>query len=183
MTAKKDTADGAKKSMTAESNAEKTAESNVEMTAETTAFMREALRLADEAARAGEVPIGAVVVKDGTVVGRGRNHTEELKNPFAHAEMAAMQEALETLGGWRLTGCDMYVTLEPCSMCAGAIVHARIRNLFIGAADPKAGACGSVLDITSDPHLNHHPCVRKGILADECSAILKKFFRQLRRKK
>ncbi len=150
---------------------------------EASVFMHEALRLAGEAACAGEVPVGAVVVKDGTIVGRGRNRTEELKNPFAHAEMEAMQEALQTLGGWRLTGCDMYVTLEPCSMCAGAIVHARIRNLFIGTTDPKTGACGSVMDITSDPHLNHHPCVRTGILADECSAILKEFFRQLRRKK
>lgn len=146
-------------------------------------FMREALSLACEAAAAGEVPVGAVIVKDGTIVGKARNRTEERKDPFAHAEMLAMREALSAVGGWRLTDCDMYVTLEPCAMCAGAIVHARIRNLFIGTEDPKTGACGSVMNITAEPHLNHHPYVETGILQEECSQVLKEFFRQLRRNK
>ena len=146
-------------------------------------FMREALSLAHEAAQAGEVPVGAVIVHDGRVISAARNRTEERKAPLAHAEMLASQEALCAVGGWRLTNCDMYVTLEPCAMCAGAIVHARIRNLFIGAPDPKTGACGSVMNITADPHLNHHPQVVTGILKEECSGILKEFFRQLRRRK
>lgn len=155
------------------------------MNAENTAqrFMAEALSLAREAAEAGEVPVGAVIVKDGKRIASARNRTEEMKNPLAHAEMLAIGQALEAVGGWRLKDCDMYVTLEPCAMCAGAIVHARIRNLFIGTADPKTGACGSVMNITEDPHLNHHPQVVTGILREECSAILKEFFRQLRRKK
>ena len=146
-------------------------------------FMREALSLAHEAAQAGEVPVGAVIVHDGRVISVARNRTEERKDPLAHAEMLAIQEALCAVGGWRLKNCDMYVTLEPCAMCAGAIVLARIRNLFIGAPDPKTGACGSVMNITADPHLNHHPQVVTGILKEECSGILKEFFRQLRRRK
>lgn len=146
-------------------------------------FMREALRLAAEGAAAGEVPVGAVVVRAGRIIGRGRNRTEELRDPLAHAEMAAMREALAAVGGWRLTGCDMYVTLEPCAMCAGAVVHARLEHLYIGTTDPKTGACGSVLDITADKHLNHQPVVCTGILQEECSDILKNFFRQLRRNK
>ena len=145
--------------------------------------MREALSLAHEAAQAGEVPVGAVIVHDGRVISAARNRTEERKDPLAHAEMLAIQEALCAVGGWRLKNCYMYVTLEPCAMCAGAIVHARIRNLFIGAPDPKTGACGSVMNITADPHLNHHPQVVTGILKEECSGILKEFFRQLRRRK
>ena len=109
-------------------------------------FMREALSLAHEAAQAGEVPVGAVIVHDGRVISAARNRTEERKDPLAHAEMLAIQEALCAVGGWRLKNCDMYVTLEPCAMCAGAIVHARIRNLFIGTPDPKTGACGSVMN-------------------------------------
>lgn len=146
-------------------------------------FMREALELAQAAADAGEVPVGAVIVKDGAVIGCGRNRTEETKNPFAHAEMNAMQEALTAVGGWRLADCDMYVTLEPCSMCAGAIVHARLKNVYIGTSDPKTGACGSVMNILADEHLNHQPYVETGILQEECSEILKNFFRQLRRNK
>lgn len=146
-------------------------------------FMREALVLAGQAAEAGEVPVGAVIVKDGRIIGRGRNRTEETKNPFMHAELNAMQEALKEVGGWRLTDCDMYVTLEPCSMCAGAIVHARLGSVFIGTDDPKAGACGSVLDITSEKKLNHQPVVEKGLLRQECSQILKDFFREIRRRK
>lgn len=146
-------------------------------------FMREALRLAAEGADAGEVPVGVVIVKNGEVIGRGRNRTEELKDPLAHAEMNAMKEALAAVGGWRLTDCDMYVTLEPCSMCAGAIVHARLKRVYIGTTDPKTGACGSVMNILADKHLNHQPEVVTGILQEECSAILKNFFRQLRRNK
>ena len=146
-------------------------------------FMRQALELAGQAAQAGEVPVGAVIVKDGIVIGTGRNRTEETRNPFMHAEMNAMQEALDRVGGWRLTGCDMYVTLEPCSMCAGAAVHARLDSIIIGTADPKAGACGSVLDITSEKRLNHQPAIVTGVLRQECSQILKDFFREIRRKK
>ncbi len=144
-------------------------------------FMKEALILAERAACEGETPVGAVVVKDGLIIGRGSNRTEALKDPTAHAEMLAIKEALHAVGGWRLTGCDMYVTLEPCAMCAGAIVHARLKNLFIGTPDPKTGACGSIMDITSDERLNHQPQVFTGILQEECSYILKDFFRRLRR--
>ncbi len=146
-------------------------------------FMREALALARKAAGAGEVPVGAVVVRDGCIIASARNRTEELKNPLAHAEMIAIHQALARVGGWRLTGCDLYVTLEPCAMCAGAIVHARIRNLFIGTEDPKTGACGSVMNITADSRLNHQPHVETGILRGECSGIIREFFRQLRRNK
>lgn len=144
------------------------------------AMMNEALRLAREAAMAGEVPVGAVVVKNGSIIGRGRNRTEELKNPMAHAEMSAMQDAVQNTDGFRLTDCDLYVTLEPCSMCAGAIVHCRIQRLIIGASDPKTGACGSVLNITEHPALNHHPSIKSGVLEKECSEILRDFFRQKR---
>lgn len=146
-------------------------------------FMNEALKLAADAGSAGEVPVGAVVVKDGMIIGRGKNRTEETKNPFAHAEMIAMTEALAAVGGWRLTGCDLYVTLEPCAMCAGAIVHGRIRRVVIGTMDPKTGACGSVMNVLAEEQLNHQPEVAAGVLQEECSGILKEFFRQLRRKK
>lgn len=145
--------------------------------------MREALKEAKKAAELGEVPIGAVVVKDGTIVGRGHNKTETQKDPTAHAEMEAIREAAKTLGGWRLLNCDMYVTTEPCSMCAGAIVWSRIENLYIGTMDPKAGACGSVFNIVQEKKLNHNVRVETGILQDECSEILKDFFRNLRRTK
>ncbi len=145
-------------------------------------YMREALRLAEEAAEQGEVPVGAVVVKDGAIIGKGRNRTEERKDPLAHAEMLAMQEALTAVGGWRLVDCDLYVTLEPCAMCAGAIVHCRLRRLVIGTEDPKTGACGSVLDVTGETRLNHQPEVFRGVLREECSRILKNFFRERRRK-
>ncbi len=148
-----------------------------------THFMLEALKLAELAGERGETPVGAVVVKDGKIIGTGRNRTEEFKDPTAHAEMLAIKEALKAVGGWRLVGCDLYVTLEPCAMCAGAIVLSRLRRVCIGTPDPKTGACGSVMDITSDIHLNHHPQVSIGILQEECSAILKNFFRQLRRNK
>ena len=145
-------------------------------------FMREALLLAEEAADNGEVPVGAVIVKDGVIIGRGRNRTEETKNPLAHAEMEAMTDAISKHTGFRLTDCDMYVTLEPCAMCAGAIVHSRIARVFVGTPDPKSGACGSVMDIPGNARLNHHPEVFTGVLQDRCSGILKNFFKDLRSK-
>ncbi len=146
-------------------------------------FMKEALREAQKAYDLGEVPIGAVIVKDGVIVGRGYNKTETKKDPTVHAEMEAIREASKTLGGWRLLGCDMYVTAEPCSMCAGAIVWSRIENLYIGTMDPKTGACGSVFNIVQEPKLNHHVNIKTGILQEECSQILKDFFIDLRRRK
>ena len=143
-------------------------------------FMEEALKLARMAYEAGEVPVGAVVVKDGRVVGRGFNSTETDKDPTCHAEIRAIRQAAETLGGWRLFGCSMYVTAEPCSMCAGAIVLARIEELFIGTTDPKAGACVSLYSIPADSRLNHRVRMNVGLLQEECSAVLKDFFRKLR---
>lgn len=145
-------------------------------------FMREALSEAEAAYALGEVPIGAVVVKDGEIVGRGHNVTQTAMDPTGHAETVAIREAAKKLGGWRLEGCDLYVTAEPCPMCAGAIVLARIRTLYIGAMDPKAGACGSLMDIPGDPRLNHNPAVVTGVLEDESRALLKTFFRTLRNK-
>ena len=143
--------------------------------------MKEPLKEAEKAAAMGEVPIGAVVVKDGIIIGRGHNKTETAKDPTAHAEMEAIRAASAALGGWRLLGCDMYVTAEPCSMCAGAIVWSRIENLYIGTMDPKAGACGSVFNIVQEDKLNHQVNVTTGILQEECSRLLKDFFRSLRR--
>lgn len=143
--------------------------------------MKAALKEAEKAAVMGEVPIGAVVVKDGIIIGRGHNKTETAKDPTAHAEMEAIRAASAVLGGWRLLGCDMYVTAEPCSMCAGAIVWSRIENLYIGTMDPKAGACGSVFNIVQEDKLNHQVNVTTGILQEECSRLLKDFFRSLRR--
>ena len=143
-------------------------------------YMREALELARQAAEAGEVPIGAVIVKDGEIIGRGRNSTETDRDPTCHAEINAIRDAARHLGGWRLADCSMYVTAEPCSMCAGAIVLARIKELYIGTEDPKAGACVSLAGITTDSRLNHQVELHVGILRDECSAELKSFFRALR---
>ena len=145
------------------------------------AFMLLALELAKEAAAEGEVPVGCVIVKDGQVVGRGRNRRETDKSALAHAEIEAIAQACETLGGWRLWQCDLYVTLEPCPMCAGAIVNARIPRVVFGASDKKCGACGSVCDIFS-MDFNHHPQVEKGVLEEDCGAILKDFFKTLRGK-
>lgn len=144
-------------------------------------YMQNALRLAEEAATDGEVPIGAVIVRtaDGTVVGRGRNRRETGKCALLHAEIEAINEACKTLGGWRLSGCTMYVTLEPCPMCAGAIINARIDRLVYGAADPKAGSCGSLTNLFALPY-NHRPQLTGGVLAQECGDILRSFFKQLR---
>ena len=144
-------------------------------------FMEEALRLARLAAEAGEVPVGAVIVKDGEIIGRGFNSTETDKDPTCHAEIKAIRQAAAALGGWRLSGCSMYVTLEPCSMCAGAIVWSRVERLFYGARDPKAGAVGSLFDIPGDSRLNHNPEVVGGVMEEECSELLRRFFNNLRK--
>ncbi|MBQ1490225.1 MAG: tRNA adenosine(34) deaminase TadA [Eubacterium sp.] len=142
--------------------------------------MKEALRQAEAAGQLGEVPIGAVIVRDGEIIARGHNLTETRKDPTAHAEMNAIRAAAERLGGWRLPGCEMYVTCEPCSMCAGALVWSRIERLYIGAMDPKAGACGSLYNIIEDTRLNHRIEVERGILEEECAETLRSFFRELR---
>ena len=138
--------------------------------------MAEALALAREAATRGEVPVGAVVVQDDRVIGRGGNAPIAGNDPTAHAEIAALRDAGAALGNYRLPGCALYVTLEPCAMCAGAIMHARIARLVYGARDPKTGACGSVVDLFAEPRLNHHTAVAAGVRADECGALLSGFF-------
>jgi len=140
------------------------------------ARMRESLRLAVRAAERGEVPVGALVVKDGKVIGRGYNAPISSKDPTAHAEIQALREATKKLGNYRLEGCSLYVTLEPCAMCAGAIMHARIARLLYGASDPKTGACGSVVDLFSERKLNHHTTVTGGVLAAEAGRLLSEFF-------
>lgn len=144
--------------------------------------MGEALAEAKKAAFMGEVPVGCVIVKDGEILSRGHNLTETDKDPTLHAEMIAIKKACSVLGGWRLPGCAMYVTLEPCAMCAGAIIWSRIEELYIGTWDSKAGCCGSVCDITGEPAFNHHPAVTVGVRQEECAAVLKNFFRRLRKK-
>ncbi len=146
-------------------------------------FMKTALSEAAQAAAEGEVPVGAVIVKDGEILARAHNLTETLNDPTAHAEVLAIREAASKLGWARLTGCTMYVTVEPCAMCAGAIVWARIEELVIGTMDPKAGACGSLMDIPEDERLNHRVNIRRGMLADECAGIMKDFFAQRRRER
>ena len=143
--------------------------------------MNQAIALAKEAAEEGEVPVGAVVVLDGKIVGAGRNRREISKNALAHAEIEAINEACKTLGGWRLWQCDMYVTLEPCPMCTGAIINSRIKRLVYGASDSKAGSCGSVVNLFSLPY-NHKPEVISGLKQEECAALLSDFFKRLRKK-
>jgi tRNA(adenine34) deaminase len=139
-------------------------------------YMREALVLARQAAAAGEVPVGAVVVKGGEIVGRGYNQPISGQDPTAHAEVMALRDAASRLGNYRLPGCQLYVSLEPCAMCVGAIMHARIAQVIYGARDPKTGACGSVIDLFADARLNHHATVRAGILADDAVQLLQQFF-------
>jgi tRNA(adenine34) deaminase len=146
------------------------------VTAEDEAFMAEAVALAHAARERGEVPVGAIVVSAGAVVGRGGNAPIAASDPTAHAEIAALREAGRTLGNYRLPGCSLYVTIEPCAMCAGAIIHARIGRLVFGARDPKTGACGSVVNLFAEPRLNHHATVEGGVLADECGKLLADFF-------
>ena len=142
-------------------------------------FMDEALVLAKEAFDDGEVPVGCVIVRKGEIVGRGRNRREKDKSALAHAEIEAIAEACRNLGGWRLWECTLYVTLEPCPMCAGAIINARIPRVVYGAGDAKAGSCGSVCNLF-DMAYNHHPTVEAGLMEEECAGILKDFFRELR---
>ncbi len=144
-------------------------------------WMQEALRFAERAAEAGEVPVGAVIVKDGRVLGRAGNQVESLHDATAHAEMIAITQAAEALENWRLEGTSVYVTLEPCAMCAGAMVLSRVGRIVFGADDPIAGACGSVFNIVGEKRLNHRIPVVRGVRADECGAILKSFFQSRRR--
>ena len=145
-------------------------------------FMDQAIALAREAAQEGEVPVGAVVVLGDKIVGTGRNRREKSKNALAHAEIEAINEACRTLGGWRLWQCDMYVTLEPCPMCTGAIINSRIKRLVYGASDNKAGSCGSVVNLFELPY-NHKPEIVSGVKKDECAGLLSEFFKALRNKK
>jgi tRNA(adenine34) deaminase len=147
------------------------------------AFMQQALALAREAAELGEVPVGAVAVHDGKVIGTGFNRREVDRHPLAHAEMLAMDAAARSLGVWRLSGVTLYVTLEPCAMCAGALVQSRVTRLVFGTSDPKAGAVGSLYNLVEEPRHNHRLVVTSGILADESRLLLKTFFERLRARK
>ncbi len=142
-------------------------------------FMTAALALAKEAAAEGEVPVGAVIVRNDEIIGTGRNRREKDKNALAHAELEAIDAACRRLGGWRLSGCSLYVTLEPCPMCAGAIINARIDRVVQGTTDPKAGSCGSLVDLFALPY-NHKPVLTAGVMEMECREILQIFFRELR---
>ena len=147
-----------------------------------TEWMRRALGLASEAAAEGEVPVGAVIVKGDQLISTGRNRRELGKNALAHAEIEAINGACRVLGGWRLSGCTLYVTLEPCPMCAGAIINARLDRVVYGTADPKAGSCGSLTNLFELPY-NHQPELTGGVLQEECAALLQDFFRGLRSKR
>jgi len=146
-------------------------------------MMSEAIAEARKAESLGEVPVGAVIEKDGVIIGRGHNLTETVKDPSAHAEMIAIRNAARELGGWRLLGCSLYVTCEPCAMCAGAIVLARIGKVYIGTMDPKSGACGSVFNIIQEQRLNHYTEIEAGIMQQECERMMKDFFKKRRTKK
>lgn len=139
-------------------------------------FMKEALLLAEEARQAGEVPVGAVVVKGGIVIGRGYNHPISAHDPSAHAEIMALRDAARAVGNYRLPGCTLYVTMEPCAMCAGAIFHARISRVVYGAREYKTGAAGSVVDLFAEPRLNHHAAIEGGLMENECAAAVSDFF-------
>src|SRR6267154_4618842 len=143
-------------------------------------FMREALRLANKAVEADEVPVGAVVVREGKIIGRAYNQVELLKDATAHAEMLAITQAEAAVGDWRLTDCDLYVTKEPCVMCAGALIHVRLRRLIFGCADPKSGAAGGMINLLQHSALNHDCEITAGVLQNECAAILQDFFRKKR---
>jgi tRNA(adenine34) deaminase len=145
-------------------------------------MMLAAMKEAQKAENIGEVPIGAIVEKDGIIIGRGHNLTETSKDPTAHAEIIAIRDAAKTLGAWRLLDCNLYVTCEPCAMCAGAIVLARIRKVYIGTPDAKSGACGSVFNIIQEQRLNHYVEVQTGIKKQECENMMKAFFRKRRKK-
>lgn len=143
-------------------------------------FMKQALEQAEEAKKLGEVPIGAVIVKNSEIIAKGFNKRETLKSPLAHAEILAIEQASTVLDSWRLLDCTMYVTIEPCAMCAGAIVNSRIQRLVIGSMDPKMGACGSIVDLVRHEKFNHRVELEVRVLEDECSIIMKDFFKELR---
>ena len=145
-------------------------------------FMAEAIAEARKAEASGEVPVGAVIEKDGVIIGRGHNLTETLKDPTAHAEIIAVRDAARRLNGWRLLGCSVYVTCEPCAMCAGALVLARIKKLYIGAMDPKSGACGSIFNVVQEHRLNHFIEIETGTMRRECENMMKGFFKKRREK-
>lgn len=146
-------------------------------------YMKEAIRQANKALKLDEVPIGCVIVYDGKIIGRGYNRRNTDKSTLAHAEIIAIKKASKALGDWRLEECTMYVTLEPCQMCAGAIVQARIPKVIIGSMNPKAGCCGSILNLLEEERFNHQVQVERGVLEEECSAMLTDFFKELRKKK
>ena len=145
-------------------------------------YMKEALRLAKKAASIGEVPIGCVIVYEGKIIGRGYNRRTIDKNTLSHAELNAIRKASKYMGDWRLENCDIYITLEPCQMCSGAIIQARMRKVYIGCMNPKAGCAGSILNLLQMPQFNHQVEIEIGILEEECSSILKNFFKELRLK-
>ena len=145
-------------------------------------FMRRAMQAADQALKQREVPVGCVIVHEGHIIGKGFNQREALQDPSAHAEMIAITAAASHLGSWRLENTQLYVTLEPCPMCAGAILLARIAEVYFGAYDPKAGCCGTLMNLLEDKRFNHQPQVQGGILADECGAMLTEFFRAIRQR-
>jgi tRNA(adenine34) deaminase len=145
-------------------------------------YMTLALELARQGGTVGEVPVGAIIIRDGEIIGRGYNAPISLHDPSAHAEIRAMRDAAQQIGNYRLVGCTMYVTLEPCAMCSGAIQHARLARVVYGAADPKTGACGSVIDLMAEKRLNHHTEISGGVMAEECGRILSAFFAERRKK-
>lgn len=155
---------------------------NANIVADDRVFMLAALEQARKAQAADEVPVGAVIVKDGKIISAGFNAPISRRDPSAHAEMQALRAAGKALGNYRLPGCELYVTLEPCAMCVGAMLHARIERLVYGAADPKTGACGSVIDLFGETKLNHHATVTPGVMAEECAALLREFFAAKRTK-
>ena len=144
-------------------------------------FMRAALREAEKAGAAGEVPVGAVIVRDGKIIARGKNERETKKDPAAHAEIVAIRKAGKKLGRWNLSDCDLFVTLEPCVMCSGAIVYARIARVYYGADDLRFGCCGTIMNLVADPRLNHRAETEGGILQEECLAPIRAFFREKRK--
>ncbi len=145
-------------------------------------YMRQALAEAQKAYEEGEVPVGCIIVYENSIIGRGYNQREKLQDPTAHAEMLAITSAASALGSWRLENTRMYVTLEPCPMCAGAIILSRIPEVYFGAMDPKAGCCGTLMNLLSDTRFNHQPMVTSGICANECGSLLTKFFQEIRQK-
>lgn len=145
-------------------------------------YMQQAIALAQQAAEQGEVPVGAIIVKDGAIIGKGSNTPINTHDPTAHAEIIAMRDAAQRIGNYRLVDCTLYVTLEPCAMCTGAMQHARIARVVYGASDAKTGACGSVVDLMAEAKLNHHAVVEGGVLAEECGSLLSTFFKVRRQK-